>query len=84
MTLKQIDRGTLILTTKRLVFDGRQEARNVDLTDLLSATPTRGSLDVGTRRSPRQSTFTVRNPFLWAALIERAAAGKLSIGPRSS
>jgi hypothetical protein len=82
--VKRIDWGTLTLTTKRLVFDGRHEARSVDLADLLTATPTHRSLDISARQSSRKSTFSVRNPFLWAALIERAASGKLSVGDRFS
>src|SRR5262245_4323087 len=34
--IRELDRGTLTLTTKRLIFDGTHENRNVQLSQVLS------------------------------------------------
>jgi hypothetical protein len=38
--MTKLDRGLLTLTTRRLVFDGTDHARDVELSDLLSVVPT--------------------------------------------
>ena len=62
--LKQIDDGTLTLTTKRLIFDGSSENRNVQLSQVLSVSPWTDAIEVSTQRAKSQ-IYRVRNPFIW-------------------
>jgi hypothetical protein len=77
--LKQIDNGTLTLTTKRLVFDGARENRALKLGDLLSVNPWSDAIEVSTQRRAKSQVFTVANPLIWASAVHAVAAGKLSV-----
>jgi hypothetical protein len=73
--LKLIDEGTLTLTTKRLVFDGSHENRNVQLSQVLSVRPWADAIEVSTQRRAKSQVYRVRNPLIWMAAIEAVASG---------
>jgi hypothetical protein len=74
--LKLMDEGTLTLTTKRLVFDGSQENRTVQLSQVLSVRPWVDAIEVSTQRRAKSQVYRVQNPLIWMATIEAIAAGK--------
>jgi len=75
---KLIDEGTLTLTTKRLIFDGTQENRTVQLSQVVSVNPWADAIEVSTERRMKSQVYRVENPFIWHAFIEALAAGKFS------
>lgn len=63
--LKLIDKGVLILTNKRLVFDGSHENRNINLDKVISVNPHLDSVEVSTENRSKSMLFTVPNPIVW-------------------
>jgi hypothetical protein len=76
--VKEIDRGTLTLTTKRLIFDGTHENRNVQLSQVLSVSPWSDAIEISTARRAKSQIYTVANPLIWAAGVKALAAGEFS------
>src|SRR5262245_37511824 len=77
--LKQIDQGTLTLTTKRLIFDGSGENRSVQLTQVMSVGPWADAIEVSTERRAKSQIYSgLRNPLIWTAAVRAFAAGRLS------
>jgi hypothetical protein len=76
--VKQIDQGALTLTTKRLVFDGTHENRNVQLSQVLSVSPWADAIEISTARRAKSQIYTVANPLIWAAAVKAIAAGEFS------
>ena len=77
---KQIDTGSLTLTTKRLVFDGSQENRTIRVSDVLSITPaSMDAIEVNNQRRGKASVFTVSNPLIWVAVIQQVAKGQFKV-----
>jgi hypothetical protein len=74
--LREIDTGTLTLTTKRLVFDGTHENRTLKLADVLSVNPWSDAIEVSTQRRAKSQVFAVTNPLIWASAVHAVAAGK--------
>ena len=74
---KQIDVGTLTLTTKRLVFDGSRENRTIRLSDVLSVTTcSLDAIEVSSQRRAKSAVFAgLLNPLIWAPLIQQIAKG---------
>ena len=80
--LKHIDDGTLTLTTKRLIFDGSQENRNVNLSHVLSVSLWADAIEISTERRAKSQVYRVENPLIWKASIEALATGKFSVRER--
>jgi hypothetical protein len=74
-----IDQGTLTLTTKRLVFDGSQENRNVQLAHVLSVSPGSDVIEVSTQGRGKSQVYRVRNPLIWATAVHGVAAGDFKL-----
>jgi len=72
--VKQIDQGTLTLTTKRLIFDGTTENRNVQLSQVMSVSPGSDAIEISTERRAKSQIYSVTNPLLWATVIKTIAA----------
>jgi hypothetical protein len=72
--LRRIDAGTLVLTTKRLVFDGTTENRSVKLADILSADPLLDAIEVSTQKRGKSMLLSVPNPLIWAPMIKAVAS----------
>ena len=72
--LKQIDSGTLTLTTKRLVFDGTHENRTLPMSQLLSVRPSPDAIEVSSER-PASRTRR-RRPLSAEPLDDRRLKGR--------
>ncbi len=77
-SLKQLDSGTLTLTTKRLVFSGSMESRVANLKDIVSVEPFADAIQVSTGKKAKRQVYLVRNPIIWATLIRMAIKGGIS------
>jgi hypothetical protein len=71
--VKQIDQGILTLTTKRLIFDGSTENRNVQLSQVMSVSPGVDAIEISTERRAKSQIYSVANPLLWATVIKTFA-----------
>jgi len=80
--LREIDTGRLTLTTKRLVFDGGRENRTIKLSDLLSVERWSDAIEVSTQRRSKSAVFSVRNPAIWAFMVQGIAKGAVTAQPR--
>ena len=67
---KSIDMGTLILTNKRIVFDGSSNSRNILLSKLIAVNSFRNSISVSSESRQKNMTFTVKNPLIWELTIK--------------
>jgi hypothetical protein len=77
--LKQIDLGTLTLTTKRLVFDGERENRSVPMSQVLSVRPWADAIEVSSERRSKSQIYRVANPIIWCSAVKAAAEGKFAV-----
>jgi hypothetical protein len=77
-SLKELDSGTLTLTTKRLVFTGSMESRAANVKDIVSVEPAADAIQVSTKRAKRQ-VYLVRNPIIWTALLTTVTKGGISL-----
>ncbi|MGB6839012.1 MAG: hypothetical protein WBE27_01915 [Microgenomates group bacterium] len=64
--LKVIDKGTLVMTNKRLVFSGLHENRNILLDKILSLEPKSDSILVTAENKTKKMYFTVPNGIIWS------------------
>jgi len=76
--LKQLDSGTLTLTTKRLVFTGSMESRVVSIKDIVSVEPLPDAIEVSTGKRAKRQIYSVHNPVIWTTLVRTVAKGGLS------
>jgi hypothetical protein len=77
--LKQIDSGNLILTNQRLVFDGSTENRTINIKDVLSAKAWSNAIEVSSSRRQKSRVFHVKNPIIWATMIQMLADGNMKL-----
>lgn len=75
--LKHVDSGRLILTNRRLIFDGQWENRPTNLHDVKSARPLEDAVEVSTDR--KSQIYAVGNPLIWAKTIELFVSGKIPV-----
>jgi hypothetical protein len=68
--LKVIDKGTLVLTNHRLVFNGLVENRNIALNKIISFEPKIDSLLVTVENRAKKMYFDVPNAFLWVFALQ--------------
>lgn len=67
--IKQIDQGLLILTNKRLVFDGSNENKNIPLEKIISINPQLDYFEISLENRNKSYIFKVKNPLIWKAVI---------------
>ena len=63
--LKSIDRGTLTLTNRRLVFDGFSNSRNIPLLKLIKVHSFQDAISVSIDSKLKNSILVVPNPLIW-------------------
>lgn len=63
--LKVIDSGSLVLTNKRLVFDGGRENRNIPIEKIISVNHFSDSIEISSEARSKSMLFTVPNPYIW-------------------
>lgn len=68
--IKEIDTGLLILTNKRLVFDGSNENRTILLERIISFEPHIDSIEISTENRTKSMRFTVPNSFIWVFTLQ--------------
>jgi hypothetical protein len=78
-SLKELDSGTLTLTTKRLIFTGSMESRVINGKDIVSVEPLADAIEVSTARKAKRQVYLVRNPLIWAALLTTVIKGGISV-----
>jgi hypothetical protein len=78
-SLKELDSGTLTLTTKRLVFTGTMESRVVNGKDIVSVEPLADAIEISTVRKAKRQVYLVRNPIVWATLLRTVIKGGISV-----
>ena len=75
-SLKELDSGTLTLTTKRLVFTGSMESRVVNIKDIVSIEPFGAdAIAVSTGKRVKRQVYVVRNPIIWSTFIPTLIKG---------
>jgi transcription elongation factor Elf1 len=73
--LKELDSGTLTLTTNRLVFNGSMESRVTNLKDIVSVENFTDAIEISTARKAKLQVYRVRNPMLWRGLVRTVSRG---------
>ena len=68
-TLKEVDSGTLTLTTKRLVFTGSMESRVVQFKDIVAVQAMGDAIELSVGNKAKRQIYLVRNPIIWGALL---------------
>ncbi len=69
-----LDTGKLILTNKKLVFDGGKEDRTIPLDKILTISPILDAIEVSSSSRSGSMVFPVKNPFIWATTIRILSA----------
>jgi hypothetical protein len=77
--LRKIGDGLLVLTNRRLVFDGGSESRTANLADIVSASPWSDAVAVSTSRRQKSEVYRVANPIIWAEMIKNLASGNITV-----
>lgn len=77
--LKEIDSGTLVLTSERLVFDGGLQTRTTKLTDIVSASAWQDAIEISSSRRQKSQVYSVSNPMIWASMIQNLASGTIKL-----
>lgn len=67
--LQDIDRGTLVLTNQRLVFDGATENRVIKLDKILSVQMYKDAIELSLDGRAKSLFFTVENPYIWSTVF---------------
>lgn len=68
--LREIDSGKLVLTNKRVIFDGNFNARTIDLEKIISIEIYDDGFEIACEDKKQSQLYGgIRNPFLWKNLI---------------
>ena len=65
-----IDSGSLTLTNKKITFDGSKGNRNLSLADIVGCEATLSSIRISLDGKSKDVEFPVKNPYIWASLIQ--------------
>lgn len=79
---RTIDRGNLIITNKRLVFNGNKENRTVPLKKIISVDVTLDLIEVAVEARNKTMIFSVKNGYIWGAVmnIVKSVEDPLNLG----
>jgi hypothetical protein len=66
---RRLDRGRLILTNKKIIYNGSTENRILLLKDLISVNILSYGIELATQKRTKSSLFSVQNPYIWRAAI---------------
>jgi hypothetical protein len=77
--LRQIDHGTLILTTKRLAFLGSLRTNSSSLDDLIGVKDFTGGIQVHRERKQKAETYLLTHPLIIDGLVITGAMIQLAI-----
>ena len=82
-SLKELDSGTLTLTTKRLIFTGSMESRVVNAKDIVSVNPLADAVEISSGRKAKRQVYLVRNPIMWVSLLFTVIKGGISLSKKA-
>lgn len=68
--MTRIDSGRLLLTNRRLLFDGSTDDRSIPLDKIVSVKSFLDAIEVSTESRQKSMYFTVPNPLIWSAMIQ--------------
>ena len=68
--LKAVDDGCLILTNKRLIFDGRKFDRSIPLNKILSVNSYTNYIEISSESREKSMLFTVGNSLIWETSLK--------------
>ena len=77
--LRQIDHGTLVLTTKRLAFLGSLRTNNTSLDDLIGVKDVGNGIQVHRERKQKAETYLLTSPLIVDGLVITGAMIQLAI-----
>jgi len=79
---RKIDRGNLVITNKRLVFNGSKENRTVPLKKIISVDVALKSIEVAVEARNKTMIFPVKNGYIWGAVmnIVKSVEDPLNLG----
>ncbi|MDD4062764.1 MAG: hypothetical protein PHV25_03305 [Candidatus Pacebacteria bacterium] len=66
---RTIDSGSLIITNKRIVFNGSKENRNIPIKKIISISSTHDHIEVAVEARSKTIIFPVKNSYIWGAVI---------------
>jgi hypothetical protein len=68
--LREIDNGKLILTNKRIIFDGCNNTRNISLDKIVSVSEYSDGIEISIEDKTKSQTYVgMPNPLLWKSLV---------------
>lgn len=73
---KQLDTGQLVLTDKRLIFDGTKENRIMKLNQIISVQPWIDAIELAVEDRQKSILLSVDNPYIWSSVIRIIIAVK--------
>ncbi|MEN9632929.1 MAG: hypothetical protein RL077_1333 [Verrucomicrobiota bacterium] len=64
---KKIDSGLLVITNRRIIFDGQMGTRSLEMSKIVSISPQSDAIEVSVENRQKSSGFSCTNPFkVWA------------------
>ncbi len=66
---KVLDSGFVYLTTKRIIFRGNKENRNIELKDIFAFDSYSESIGLSLNSKSKNLRFVVDNPLIWSGLV---------------
>lgn len=66
---RAIDKGKVIITNKRIIFDGEQENRSIKIADVLSASISVDAVELSLSNKSKSVIFSVNNGYIWGTII---------------
>lgn len=84
--LRDIDKGTLVFTNTRIIFDGNSENRVIPMDKILSMRPYLDAVEISIENKQKSEYFLVRNPLLWTSVYQiiHATNGKIKFESEGS
>ena len=67
---RTLDQGRLILTSKRIIFDGGKENRVLPLEKIVSISPWLDAIEITAENRKKSMMFQVENPLIWDTVIK--------------
>jgi hypothetical protein len=67
---RTIDSGQLILTNKKLIFDGKDGNRNMPIEKIIGCDAFSSSIQISLDGKSKDMAFPVKNSYIWASMIQ--------------
>ena len=73
----EIDRGKLILTNKRIIFNGDHTTKTINLEEIISVDVYENCISIAQERKEKEAIFLTDKPMVWKVLIHYLKTGNL-------